>query len=142
MDSYLLSQNFIHYKSYLNFYVLRNNGSLLIIVLYVHDLLITRSSVSTIVAVKNDLQDRFSMTDMGPIHFFLSIKIIQVDSIIKLSQSKYARDILVRLNMTDCKSTTTPFLSRVNLEDGGDTPLADCIKYLQLVGSLLYLTHS
>ena len=36
----------------------------------------------------------------------------------------------------------TPFLFGVKLEDGGDTPLADCTRYRQLVGSLLYLTHS
>jgi hypothetical protein len=44
--------------------------------------------------------------------------------------------------MTDCKSAPTPFLSGVRLEDGGDTPLVDNTLYRQLVGSLLYLTHS
>jgi hypothetical protein len=44
--------------------------------------------------------------------------------------------------MTDYKSTSTPFLSGVKLEDGGDTPLVDNTLYKQLVGILLYLTHS
>ena len=44
--------------------------------------------------------------------------------------------------MTDCKSSPTPFLSRVKLEDGGEIPLIDNTLYKQLVGSLLYLTHS
>jgi hypothetical protein len=44
--------------------------------------------------------------------------------------------------MTDCKSAPTPFLSGVKLEDGGETPLVDNTLYKQLVGSLLYLTHS
>jgi hypothetical protein len=44
--------------------------------------------------------------------------------------------------MTDCKSTPTPFLSGFKLEDGRKTPLVDNILYRQLVGSLLYLTHS
>jgi hypothetical protein len=44
--------------------------------------------------------------------------------------------------MTDCKSTLTPFLSGVRLEDGGDTPLVDNTLYRQLVGSFLYLTNS
>jgi hypothetical protein len=86
MDSYLLSQNFIHCKSDPNVYMLRNNDSLLITILYVDDLLITGSSVHlTIVAVKNALHDKFSMNDMGPLHFFLGLEINQVDSRIKLS---------------------------------------------------------
>jgi hypothetical protein len=44
--------------------------------------------------------------------------------------------------MTYCKSTPTPFLSGVKLEDGRDTPLVDNTLYTDLVGSLLYLTHS
>jgi hypothetical protein len=44
--------------------------------------------------------------------------------------------------MTDCKSTPTPFLLGVKLEDGGENPLVDSTLYRQLVGSLLYLTHS
>jgi hypothetical protein len=44
--------------------------------------------------------------------------------------------------MTDCKYAPTPFLSGVKLEDGWETPLFDNTLYKQLVGSLLYLTHS
>jgi hypothetical protein len=44
--------------------------------------------------------------------------------------------------MTDCKSALTPFLSGVELEYGGETPLVDITLYKQLVGSLLYFTQS
>jgi hypothetical protein len=116
--------------------------SLLLLVLYVDDLLIIGCSTLVIVVVKRILHGRFFMTDMGLLHFFLELDIIQDASCIKLSQAKYARDILERFHMTDCKSAPTPFLSGVKLEDSGETPLVDSTLYRQLVASLLYLTHS
>eukprot|EP00253_Pinus_taeda_P004703 PITA_04703 len=125
-----------------NVYMLRTHDSLLILVLYVDDLLITSSSASAIAKVKRALHDRFLMMDMGPLHFFLGLEISQNATSIKLSQAKYARDLLERFRMTNYKPASTPFLSGVCLEDGGDTPLVDNTLYRQLVGSLLYLTHS
>jgi hypothetical protein len=142
MDSYLLSHNFVHCKSDPNVYMLRIVDSLLLLVMYVDDLLITGCSTSVIFAVKRILHDRFFMTGMGPLHFFLRLEISQDASGIKLSQAKYARDLLERFHMIDYKSSPTPFLSGVKLKDGGDTPLVESTLYRQLVGILLYLTHS
>jgi hypothetical protein len=122
--------------------MLRTADSLLLLVLYVNDLLIIDFSTSAIVAVKRILHDKFLMMDMGPLHFFLVLEISQNSSGIKLSQAKYARDLLERFHMIDCKSSLTSFLSGVKIEDGGETPLVDITLYRQLVGSLLYLTHS
>jgi hypothetical protein len=138
----MLSQNFARCKSDPNVYMLRTTDSLLLLVLYVNDLLIIGYSTSMIAAVKKILHDRFLMTDMCPLHFFLGLEISQDASGIKLSQAKYARDLLERFHMTDCKSSPTPFLSRVKLEDSRESPLVDNTLYRQLVGSLLYLTHS
>jgi hypothetical protein len=90
MDSYLLSQNFVRCKSDLNVYMLRMATSLLLLVLYVGDFLITGCSTSVIAAIKRILHERFLMTGMGPLHLFLGIEINQDASCIKLSQTKYA----------------------------------------------------
>jgi hypothetical protein len=77
MDSYLLSYNFVHYKSNSNFYMLRMVDSLLLLVLYVDYLLITGCSTSMIDAIKIILHDRFLITYMGSLHFFLGLEIRQ-----------------------------------------------------------------
>eukprot|EP00253_Pinus_taeda_P034697 PITA_34697 len=127
MDSFLLSQNFERCKYDPNVYMLTTHDSLLILVLYVDDLLITGSSASAIATVKRALHDRFLMTDMGPLHFFLGLEISQDATAIKLSQAKYARDLLERFRMADCKPAPTPFLSGVRLEDGGHHHLWDSL---------------
>jgi hypothetical protein len=142
MDSYFLSHEFVICKYDSNVYMLRTTNSVMILVLYVDDILITGSSDSTISLVKDILHDMFSMTDMGPLHFFLGLEIIQYASNIKISQAKYVRDLLDRFHMTDYNFAPTPFLSRIRLEDGEDTPLVDNTWYRRLVGSLMYLTHT
>jgi hypothetical protein len=79
--------------------MLRMNNSLLLLVLYVDYLLITDCLTLVISTVKRILHDRF-MTDMGPLHFFLGLEIIQDASGIKLSQAKYVWDLLERFQMT------------------------------------------
>jgi hypothetical protein len=59
MYSYLLSQNFVHCKSDLNVYMLRTTNSLLLLVMYVDDLLITGCLNSVIATVTRILHDRF-----------------------------------------------------------------------------------
>ena len=85
MDFFLLSKNFERCKSDLNVYMLKTHDSLLILVLYVDDLLITERLASIIVAVKRALHDRFLMMEMGSLHFFLGLEISQDATGIKLS---------------------------------------------------------
>jgi hypothetical protein len=55
---------------------------------------------------------------------------------------KYDIDILDRFQMIDCKPNPIAFQSEVRLEDVNASPLVDCTRYQQLVGSLIYLTNS
>ena len=109
MDSYLLSRGFIRCRSDPNVYIMRNNDSLLPIVLYVDDLLIIGSLASSIATVKTTLHGKFSMTDMGLLHYFLGLEISQNDSGINMSQSKYAKYLIDRFHMIYCKLSPRPF---------------------------------
>ena len=44
--------------------------------------------------------------------------------------------------MAYCKAAPFPFLSGISLEEGKATPHVDSTLYGQLIGSLIYLTHS
>ena len=129
MDSFLLLVGFTRCHSDPNVYILQQGDSLLFLVLYVDDLLITGSSSPTIKAVKTVLQDSFLMIDLGLLHYFLTIEIFQFPSEITITQSMYALYLLLRFHMVDCKPTPTPFLSGVKLEAQCSSPVVDGTLY-------------
>ena len=82
------------------------------------------------------------MTDLGLFHYFLGLQIWHMEDGMFLSQPKYATNLLACFHMSDCKSAPTSFHSSVKLNVECTTPLVDATLYHQLVGSLIYLTHS
>ena len=105
-------------------------------------LLITGRSKKEIASLKDAMNHAFSMTDLGLLSQFLGLEIAQSQHGIKLHQSKYALDLLNKFNIKDCKLSKTPFLSRVKLEEVGSSPMVNNTLYRQLIGCLLYLTHT
>ena len=114
----------------------------MIIFLYVDDLLITGSSKDEIASLKDAMNHAFSMTDLGLLSQFLGLEILQSQHGIKVHQSKYDLYFLNKFNMKYCKPRKTPFLSRVKLEEAGSYPMVNNTLYRQLIGCLLYLTHT
>ena len=82
------------------------------------------------------------MTNLGHLHYFLGLQVLQSKEGITLSQSKYACDLLHHFHMEDCKPAPSPFQSRFKLSVNYTTPEVDATLYRQLVGKLLYLTHT
>ena len=81
------------------------------------------------------------MTGLGLLKQFLGLDIEQYDAWIKVRNTNYIEDLLLKLKISECKEPKFPFLSGIKLGDFGASPLVDSSLYRQLVGSLLYLTH-
>ena len=69
-------------------------GNYLIGIMTVDDLVITKNNVNLILGLKKQLVDTFEMIDLGLLHLFLGIQILQMSDGIFLSQPRYALDIL------------------------------------------------
>lgn len=75
-------------------------------------------------------------------HYFLGIEVNKEDKGIILSQGKYARDILARVGMTNCKPSPTPLSASEKLSkyEGELLSSEDSTRYRSIVGALQYLT--
>jgi len=142
MDSFLLESGFswCHFDN--TVYTKKVGKSLIILVLYVDDLILTGSDPNLINHVKSSLKRKFEMIDLGHLHYFLGLQALQSKEGISLSQSKYACDILRHFHMEDCKPAPSPFQSGVKLLVTCTSPEVDATLYRQLVGKLLYLTRT
>jgi hypothetical protein len=129
MDSFILSIMFSRCYSDPIVYILRQEYALLLLVVYIDDSIVTRSTSSIIASVKTALCDSFTMNDLGPLHYFLKIDFTQSSSGISLTHPNYVLDILSHFHMDDCKHTWTPFLYGVKLDAKCSTPLVDTTLY-------------
>jgi hypothetical protein len=142
MDNFLIDTRLsrCHYDP--NVYTKKVGSHLIILVLYVDDLILTGNDSKILNHVKISLKKKFEMTDLGFFHYFLGLQVLQTNEGIFLSQSKYACDLLHRFHMDDYKPTPSPFQFGVKLIATCNSPKVDATLYRQLVGSLLYLTHT
>ncbi len=97
--------------------MLHIDGDTLIVALYVDDLVITGSNIDFILGLNKQFTDTVEMTDLGLLHFFLGIQVLQMDDgIFFISQPKYVLDLLLqKFNTGDCKPCATPYRSGVKL---------------------------
>eukprot|EP00253_Pinus_taeda_P033245 PITA_33245 len=103
MDNFLLESGFSSCHSDNTVYTKTVGNSLIILVLYVDDLILTGSDPILINHVKSSLKKKFEMTDLGHLHYFLGLQVLQSKEGISLSQSKYACDILRHFHMEESK---------------------------------------
>jgi hypothetical protein len=142
MDSFLIATGFSRWHFDPNVYTKKVGSHLIILVLYVDDLIFTGSDSKLLNHVKTSLKKKFEMTDLSFLHYFLGLQVFQTNEGIFLSHSKYTFDLLCRFHMDDCKPTPSPFQYGFKLSATCTSPDVDATLYRQLVGILLYLTHT
>ena len=114
-----------------------------IIGVYVDDLLIAGKSDKILARIKSEIADRFEAKDLGELHYFLGVKIIQdhKKGVIWLGQPSYTNSILQQFRMDDSKQRRTPLDPSQKLVKGDEnSELFDQEVYQSAVGRLLYLS--
>eukprot|EP00253_Pinus_taeda_P021389 PITA_21389 len=77
MDIFILETSFSRCHSDNTVYTKRVGKYLIILVLYVDDLILTGSDPNLINHVKSSLKNKFEMTKLGQLHYFLGLQVLQ-----------------------------------------------------------------
>lgn len=121
--------------------VFANQNRSLLVAVYVDDLLIFGKNKQQIQNLKEQLHQRFQMTDLGPAHLYLGMQITRNRSkrILYLDQKKYIHIVLERFNMTSCNAVSTPMETGLKLLPRKDQASPkETNEYQKLMGCLEY----
>ena len=123
-----------------------SGSSVAFLILYVDDILLIGNDIELLKSVKDYLNSKFSMKDLGEAAYILGIKIYRDRSrrLIGLSQSTYLDKILKKFRMDESKKGFLPMLQGKTLSKtqspatAEDREVMNKIPYASAIGSIMY----
>ncbi|GJT83219.1 putative ribonuclease H-like domain-containing protein [Tanacetum coccineum] len=142
LANYMLGNRFKRGKIDQTLFIRKQKGDILLVQVYVDDIIFGSTNKELCTAFEKLMKDKFQMSSMGELTFFLELQETQKEDGIFISQDKYVAEILKKFNYTDVKSTSTPVDLEKPLVKDGDADDVDVHLYRSMIGSLMYLTAS
>lgn len=109
---------------------------------YVDDIIVTRSNNWLITRFIDTLATRFSLKEPKDVSYFLGIEATRTSAGLHLMQRKYIIDLLTRMHMLDAKPVTTPMAANPRLTLRSGTKMDSPQEYRTVLGSLQYLSFT
>nr|GEU58284.1 retrovirus-related Pol polyprotein from transposon TNT 1-94 [Tanacetum cinerariifolium] len=141
LSKFLLSKGFSKGSIDPTLFITNHRGDILLVQIYVDDIIFGYTNPNLSKRFEKLMHNKFEMSMMGELKFFLEIQIHQSLRGIFINQAKYAQKILIKHGMTSCDSIGTPMATKHLDADLSGTPI-DQTKYRSKVGDLMYLTAS
>nr|GEX50723.1 hypothetical protein [Tanacetum cinerariifolium] len=89
-------------------FIRRQIGDFIIVQVYVDDIIFGSSNPQLCREFEALMHEKFQMSAMGELNFFLGLQVLQKEDGIFLSQDKYVGDILKKFGYSDVRSLNTP----------------------------------
>ncbi|GJU11637.1 putative ribonuclease H-like domain-containing protein [Tanacetum coccineum] len=142
LTNYLLGNGFHKGKIDQTLFIKKKKGDILLVQIYVDDIIFSFIKKELCTEFEKLMKDKFQMSSMGELTFFLGLQVQQKKDGIFISQDKYVDEILRKFNYTNVKSASTPVDLEKPLVKDGDATDVDEHLYRSMIGSLMYLTAS
>ncbi|GJV97680.1 ribonuclease H-like domain, reverse transcriptase, RNA-dependent DNA polymerase [Tanacetum coccineum] len=123
-------------------YTKTSRDSTLIIGVYVDDLIITGTPRKEIDKFKAQMEEKFEISDLGLLAYYLGIEVIQIGGDISIKKTAYANKILKEAEMIDCNETLIPMDPGMRLTKITEGTMVNSTEYRSLIRCLRYLLHT
>lgn len=140
LSSVLKKVDFVQSKADSSLFTKQVDGTIVVILAYVDDLIVTGNDLQAMEKAKEFLKSQFNMKDLGDLRYFLGIEVDRTEHGIFLSQRKYVTDLLREYNLLHCRPLKLPMDTHLKLLANSGDPLPHPEDYQRLVGKLIYLT--
>ncbi|GKB59508.1 uncharacterized mitochondrial protein-like protein, partial [Tanacetum coccineum] len=117
-------------------------GDILLVQVYVDNIIFGSTKKELCIALERLMHEKFQMSSMGELTFFLGLQVKQKKDGIFISQDKYVAEILKKFGFTEVKTASTPMETQKPLLKDEDGEEVDVHMYRSMIGSLMYLTSS
>ncbi|KAF5768457.1 putative RNA-directed DNA polymerase [Helianthus annuus] len=142
LSQHLLANNFIRGTIDATLFTKIVDGHLLIVQIYVDDIIFGSTNENLCKDFEQVMKQKFEMSSMGEMKFFLGLQVDQLPEGIFIHQTKYVHDILEKFGMSDSSSAATPLATNHGIHPDLTGDRADERLYRSMIGSLMYLTAS
>nr|GEX76335.1 retrovirus-related Pol polyprotein from transposon TNT 1-94 [Tanacetum cinerariifolium] len=123
-------------------FIKHQKSDILLVQIYVDDIIFGSTNKDLHKAFEKLMKDKFQMSSMRELSFFLGLQVKQKKDEIFISQDKHAAEILRKFGLTDRKSASTLIDTEKPLLKDPDGEDVDVHTYRSMIGSLMYLTSS
>nr|GFA12790.1 integrase, catalytic region, zinc finger, CCHC-type, peptidase aspartic, catalytic [Tanacetum cinerariifolium] len=104
-------------------FITKHRGDIFLMQIYVDDIIFGSTNTKLSKQFEKLMHNKFEMSMMGELKFFLGIQIHQSPRGIFINQAKYAQEILIKHGMTSCDSVGTPMATKHLDADLSGTPI-------------------
>ncbi|GJW46480.1 retrovirus-related pol polyprotein from transposon TNT 1-94 [Tanacetum coccineum] len=141
LSNFLVSKGFSKGSIDPTLFITKKGEDMLLVQIQVDDIIFGSTNPKLSKKFEKITHNKFEMSMMEELKFFLGIQIHQSPRGIFIDQANYAQEILIKHGMTSCDSIGTPMATKHLDVDLSGTPV-DQTKYRSMVGALMYLTTS
>ncbi|GKA67397.1 retrovirus-related pol polyprotein from transposon TNT 1-94 [Tanacetum coccineum] len=142
VSTFLIQNKFVRGRIDNTLFIYRSKGEVLLVQVYVDDIIFGSTSYKLCKQFEKLMKNKFEMSMMGELTYFLGLQIKQDDKGISICQEQYTRNLLKKYKISNSSSVKTLMIPPNNLgPDLAGKPVNETL-YRGMIRSVMYLKGS